>query len=249
MNPFLRLLILGVLTLPLIACNSYAVKNATPVAEVAGVSDIDPEYLIQVGDVVRVSLRTYDDPLNPEVTEVPVRPDGKVFFPLIDDEVLLAGYTPSSVRDILVEKYSEIIRDPNLTVNITSFGNRSIYVAGEVRDIRERFEFARGMTALRAVAAVGYDTYRASLDNVIVIRQAGNGNPPHVIQLNLDNALTNVDSSQDIMLRPNDVVFVPTRGIVQAGDVIARVNALVPLPGITYPVGSAALIDHWNIGD
>ena len=231
------------MVLPLVAllalggCSAYQVKDAVPVNQVVGVTDIDPEYLIQVGDTVRVSFRTFEDPRDPEVIDVIVRPDGKVFFPLLEDEILLAGYTPLMVRDILLEKYSKIIKNPALTVNISNFGDRSVYVGGEIRDIRIEHPFRRGMTALRSIMAVGYDTYRGDLENVIVVRQSINGQKPQVMQLDLVDALANKDYTQDIALRPNDIVFVPPKGLVQAGDVIRQIDALIPFKGIIYPIG------------
>ena len=90
MNRLTTTLLAGLALAAVQGCSSYNVQNATPVGDVVEAHDIDPEYLIQVGDTVRVGIRTYDDPTNADVTEVIVRPDGKVFFPLIEDEVLLA---------------------------------------------------------------------------------------------------------------------------------------------------------------
>lgn len=229
-------------------CTSFNVQNAIPVSMVPNVSDIDPEYLIQVGDTIRVAIRTYDDPRNPDIQNVNVRPDGKAFFDMIEDEVLLAGYTPRKVRDLLLEKYSKVIKNPSVSVNLAAFGPRNIYVGGETRDIEIEHSFKRGQTALRAILMVGYDTYRADLDRVIILRQGQNGEKPTVMQLKLTAALRNEDHSQDVALRPNDVVFIPPKGIVQAGDLVAQIDALVPFKGIVYPVGSAWLIDEWGIG-
>ncbi len=229
-------------------CTSFEVQNAMPIASVPEVNDLDPEYLVQVGDTIRVAIRTYDEPRNPDIQNVLVRPDGKVFLDMIEEEILMAGYTASKIRDILLAKYRRVIKNPALSVNIASFGARNIYVGGEIRDIRIEHTFQRGQTAMRAIFAVGYDTYRADLGRVIVLRQGRNGEQPLVMQVDLTDALTNVDTSQDIALRPNDVVFVPPKDLVQAGDIVAQINALVPLPGITYPVGSTWIMEQWGIG-
>ncbi len=229
-------------------CTSFNVQNAMPVANVPEVSDLDPEYLVQVGDTIRVALRFVDDPRTPDVQTVIVRPDGKVFFDGLEEEVLLAGYTASKIREILVEKYSKVLNNPSISVNIAAFGPRNIYVGGEVRDIRIEHTFQRGQTVARAVFAVGYDTYRGDIERIIVLRQGRNGEKPLVMQVNIADALTNADTTQDIALRPNDVVFVPPKEIVQLGDLVAQINALVPLPGITYPVGSNWIMEQWGIG-
>lgn len=240
--------LLAALLLMVQGCTSFDVRDAVPLSEVPEVSDIDHEYLVQVGDTIRVAIRTFDDPRNPDVQMVVVRPDGKAFFDMIEEEILLAGYTPAVIREILNAKYRDIIKNPSISVNLAAFGPRNIYVGGEVRDIRIEHSFQRGMTVARALFAVGYDTYRGDLERIIVLRQGANGEKPLVMQLDLADALTGRDHTQDISLRPNDVVFVPPKGIVQAGDLIAQINALVPLPGITYPVGSTWIMEQWGIG-
>ncbi len=228
-------------------CSGYQVRDAIPVDQVFGAYDVDPEYLVQVGDTVRVAFRTFEDPTNPEIVNVVVRPDGKAFFPLLDDEVLLAGYTPAAIRDALLTEYKKLIKNPSITVNIVNFGPRNIYVGGEIRDIRLEHTFNRGMTATRAIMMVGYDTYRGDLNNVIVVRQSENGKKPNIMQLRLKDALENRAPEQDIALRPNDIVFVPPKGMVQAGDVIRQIDGLIPFTGIIYPVGAAYAIDQMNI--
>jgi len=247
----MKIIFLPVLiALMMTGCGSYNVYNATPVGEVPQVSEIEQDYLIQVNDVIRVTLRTFDSPVNGEVTEVPVRPDGKIYIPMLEDEILVAGYTTDEVRSNAIGQYKKLIKRPLLSVNIAEFAPRNVYVGGEIRDVPDNMPYFRNMTALRAVVKTGYDVRRADLNNVVVIRQQSNGNKPIVMALRLKDAITNVAPDQDILLMPNDVIIVPPKGVVAANDFIRQyINNMVPLPGITQPLGVLYLTDSLSIGE
>jgi protein involved in polysaccharide export with SLBB domain len=243
-------------SLALGACAPMSVKNAVPLDQIPQVSDVEAKYYIQVEDVIRVTL---DDVTGGIVTptgavstqaeyELPVRPDGKILLPLLREPVPVAGYTTLEVQEYLKKKYNKYVKAPSVLVNIVEFSPRVIYVMGETGTGESDFEslgYSTRLTALRAVATRGYDVKRANLENIVVVRTQGANKPPLVMALNLKDAVKNVDYRQDIRLMPSDVVVIPKKPIVALNDWVEQyINNNVPLPGLTYGIGTAVVIDR-----
>ncbi len=104
---------------PVIPANADASK---PVA-----ATTDPGYVIGAEDVLNISVWK-----EPEVTRtVPVRPDGKISLPLIND-IQAAGLTPAQLTGLIMEKLNKYFTDPQVTVIVTAINSRRIYILGEV---------------------------------------------------------------------------------------------------------------------
>src|SRR5258705_4012858 len=96
-------------------------KPQSEVASVAG-----PDYVIGADDMLQISVWK-----EPDLTYVlPVRPDGKISMPLLND-VTAAGLTPTQLADSIGSKLKKYIADPRVTVVGTAMNNRRIYVMGE----------------------------------------------------------------------------------------------------------------------
>lgn len=217
----------------LTGCTSISVRNPTPLDEVPNLSALEQQYLIQVGDFVRITVHNLEDPANDQITEAPVRTDGRISLPLIQGEQMLAGYTPEAVRDNLTKAYREFIRTPIVSVNIVTFAPRKIYIAGEIIATPAPIDYDRDFTVLNAVASVGYHHFRADLERVTIIRPQGHGQVPLVMVVNLVQAVENRDPTQNIALLPSDVVIVPKKGIAVANDWIrSHVTEMLPVPGL-----------------
>jgi len=230
------------------ACGTMHVSNPTPVDQIPNLSDVEKKYFIQVGDVLRIEIEdvsiaaTAEDP----GYEIPVRPDGKIFLPYLKNEVDVAGHTTKEVRDELVKQYAKIVKRPNLLVNIIEFSPREVYVMGETRAAPDTIPYSTRLTAMRALATAGYDSKRANLDNIIVVRAQGRGKEALVMSLDIYDAITNRDKKQDIRLMPNDVVVVPKKAIVVANDFIEQwINNMVPVPGFTTGIAGAWVYDRY----
>jgi polysaccharide export outer membrane protein len=189
------------------AC-STAVKSPPPTSppSVRKPSYFIPEYEIQAGDMLDIKFY-YNTQLNEEVT---VRPDGRIALQLAG-EVWAAGLTPAELKDILTDIYSNTIRDPELTVLVRSFESQKVYVDGEVGGSR-LIKLVGSMTALQAISSAGGFKDTARRTEVVVIRRIPNSNPL-VIKLDLEEALKGTDISQDIVLQPSDIVYVPKSAI------------------------------------
>src|SRR6202040_2433863 len=92
-----------------------------------GGPEASSDYVIGADDVLRISVWK-----EPDLSEsLPVRPDGKISMPLLDD-IQAAGMTPVSLKALITEKLKKFIADPRVTVVVTGMNSRRVFVTGEV---------------------------------------------------------------------------------------------------------------------
>lgn len=220
---------LVLLSLFAVGCAPLHVHKPTPVNKVFDFPDTESRYYIQVGDVVRVSFQDFENLETSTAEELPVRPDGKVFLPLLEDEVAMAGLTPAQVRDTLLKEYGRYIKEPVVRVNIIQFAPRQVYVGGEVGDAQALPYRGKSMSVLDAVVSAGHFEDTAHRNNVIVIRYQGANSKPLVMSLKVKDAIKNVDISQNISLMPEDIIVVPRTRIAQANLFVDQyINSMIP---------------------
>ena len=139
----------------------------------------------------------------PDLTAtLPVRPDGKISMPLLND-VQAAGLTPMQLADSITEKLKKYVTDPRVTVVVTAMNSQRIYMLGEVLHTGA-MALTPNMTVLQALATAGFTQF-ANTKGIYVLRQK-NGKqekiPVNYKQLIKGNA-------QNISLKPGDTVVVP----------------------------------------
>ena len=198
---------LFVLPLFLIACTPV-VKNPTPLHHQAVQANLNPEqeYRIQVGDQLDIKF-FYNPELNEQVT---VRPDGRISLQLVH-EIMAAGLTPAELTSLLTKKYATELKRPEITVIVRSFGSQRVYVDGEV--IKPgMFPLIGFVTVLQAISQAGGMKDTARTSEVVIIRR-GENNKPLASQVNLRKVIDGTDMSQDIALKPYDIVYVPKSAI------------------------------------
>jgi polysaccharide biosynthesis/export protein len=164
----------------------------------------DPQYRIQPGDTLDIKFF-----YNPQINEInlPVRPDGRIQIQLVP-EVEVAGLTPEEVKNLLVKKYeSTELRNVVVSVQVKTFSGQKIFVDGEVGR-PGLYPLLGHSTILQAIAQGGGMRETARTHEVILIRR-GPDNKPVVARLNMDVARSGVDVTQDVLLAPYDIVFVP----------------------------------------
>ena len=176
---------------------------------------IEKEYKLQVGDQLDIKF-FYNPELNEQVT---IRPDGRISLQLAH-EIMVAGLTPAELTNLLIKKYATEVKRPEITVIVRSFSSQRVYVDGEVAK-PGMISLVGFMTVLPTISQAGGVKDSARTSEVIVIRR-GADNKPLVIPVNLDKAIDGTDMSQDIILRPFDIVYVPR-------SPIANVNVWVDL--------------------
>jgi polysaccharide export outer membrane protein len=161
----------------------------------------DPSYRIGPQDVLRVDVWRED-----QLTRtVPVRPDGKITLPLLND-VQAAGMTPMELAGAIREELKKFVTNPQVTVSVTEINSRRIYVNGEVNK-SGAYQLLPHMTVLQALSGSGGFTAFARIKNIYVLRNES-GKPVR-IPFNYKEAIKGKNPEQNIELQPGDVVVVP----------------------------------------
>ena len=172
------------------------VSTAVPAA-------VSPDYLIGPGDSLHVFVFQNDEL---SVT-VPVRPDGKISTPLVEDMVAV-GKTPSQLARDIEKSLSEYVKSPK--VNVVVMGAMSVFsqvrVIGQVVH-PQALPYRDGMTVLDAVLAVGGLSQFAAGNRAHLVRNDHGKNSE--IKVKLDALVNNGDMRQNLPLRPGDVLVVP----------------------------------------
>jgi len=171
-------------------------KTAGAAQEPQAVSD----YVIGADDTLRISVWK-----EAELSEVlPVRPDGKISMPLLND-IPAAGLTPLQLKDSITEKLKKFIADPRVTVVVTAMNSQRIFVSGEVLHSGP-MPLLPHMTMLQALSQAGFTQF-ASLKGIYLLRTE-NGKQEK-IPFNYKEVIKGNHPEQNIMLKPGDTVVVP----------------------------------------
>lgn len=172
-------------------------------------------YTLGAPDIIDVSVLPQSE-LDRSVT---IRPDGKISLPLIGD-VFVEGHTPMDVADKLTEKFSKYVKNPAVSVIVTGFNSKRIYVIGEV--VTEGlYPYTGETTVFEAVEEAGSFTRRADLGRVILVR--GDLENPQIIDIALKDVVKKGMKQKDLYLQPDDIVFVPPNGFAKAGYAVEQV--------------------------
>jgi polysaccharide biosynthesis/export protein len=170
------------------------------------------EYVLQVGDSIDVTF--YYHPDNNQMNLL-VRPDGKVYLPLIG-EVQAAGLTAPQVAEAITKRSSASLRDPKVAVNVRTLNPTRVFVGGEV--FKPSFvTYTPGLTAVQAVMQVGGWKDSADLQEVVLLQKISEGsNEYRPSKINLAKVVELGDTKADIVLGPSDVLVFPKTNIARA---------------------------------
>jgi polysaccharide export outer membrane protein len=200
------------LFLALLTTASCASAMLFPLQGVAGESVADApapaaavpaDYRIGPGDTLRVYVFQ-----NEELSvTVPVRPDGKISTPLVEDMVAV-GKTPSQLARDIETSLGEYVKSPkvNIVVMIAESVYSQVKVIGQVKT-PQALPYRDGMTVLDAVLAVGGLGPFAAGNRAHVVRTE-NGKQTE-IKVKLESLVNNGDMKQNLLLKPGDVLVVP----------------------------------------
>lgn len=181
---------------------SFAVAGAP--APATGVeAAVGADYRIGPGDDLQIFVWQ-----NPDLSvTVPVRQDGKVSTPLVED-MRAAGKTASDLARDIEKVLSEYVRSPKVNVFVLHALSAlsQVKVTGQVK-VPQALPYHEGMTVLDAVLAVGGLTDFAAGNRAKVVRTLGG--QEQEIKIRLDKLLENGDMSQNLALRPGDVLLIP----------------------------------------
>jgi polysaccharide export outer membrane protein len=178
------------------AKSAPAAKTAT-----ASPSPADLDYKIGPQDLLRVDVWK-----EPEISRtIPVRPDGKISLPLLND-VQAAGLTSMELAGVIREGLTKFITSPQVTVTVTEINSRRVYCTGEVLK-PGALALLPNMTALQAISSCGGFTQFAKLKGIYILRVEGGKQVQH--PFNYKDVVKGKKPEDNILLQPGDVIVVP----------------------------------------
>lgn len=162
----------------------------------------DAGYVIGPEDVLKIDVWE-----NAELSQtVPVRPDGKISLPLLND-VQAAGLTPTQLSATLGEKLSKYVTSAHpVTVIVTQINSQRVYVLGEVARAGA-YPMVPGMTVLQVLSTAGGFTPFANTKNIYVLRTQNGAQ--HKFAFNYKNVVSGKQPEENIALKPGDTIVVP----------------------------------------
>lgn len=187
----------GVMALLLTACAS-----SYPPAPSAAASP-DYKYIIGPGDIINIVVWR-----NPELSmSVPVRPDGRLATPLVEDVVAI-GKDPAALARDIEQTLGKFIRDPVVTVIVTNFVgpySEQIRVIGEAAK-PQILSYKQKMTLLDVMIAVGGMTDFADGNGASILRTS-EGNKQYSVRIK--DLVKRGDVSANVEMKPGDVLIIP----------------------------------------
>lgn len=193
------LVVTGAVALGLAGCASTSVLPAAPLVA----SGSDYKYLVGPGDILNINVWR-----NPELSlTVPVRPDGKLSTPLVE-ELVAQGKTSSEIARELEKALGKFVRDPVVTVIVTNFVgpySEQIRVVGEAAK-PQFLPYKQKMTLMDVMIAVGGLTEFANGNSATLVR-AVEGNKRYSVRLR--DLLKGGDISANVEMLPGDVLIIP----------------------------------------
>jgi polysaccharide export outer membrane protein len=174
--------------------------NRAKTSDEVQASNAAPDYVIGADDTLHISVWK-----EPELTEtLPVRPDGKISMPLLND-VTAAGLTPLQLRDEITERLKKYIADPRVTVVVTGMNSRRVFATGEVLHTGP-MTLLPHMTVLQALAQAGFSQF-ANPKGIYLLRiEKGK---QQKIPFNYKEVVKGNHPEQNIELKPGDTIVVP----------------------------------------
>jgi polysaccharide export outer membrane protein len=174
---------------------------AAPAAAAKKSATDDPNYIIGSQDVLDISVWK-----EPELTRtVPVRPDGKISLPLLND-VQADGRTPQQLAADITEGLKKFVTNPQVTVIVATMNSQRIYIIGEVTRAGA-YPLLPNMTVLQALSSGGGFTQFAKVSKIYVLR-VDHGKQVK-LPFNYKDVLSGKSADQNILLRAGDSIVVP----------------------------------------
>ena len=184
------------------SASDKAASNKTASAKIttaASTSQAGPEYVIGPDDTLHIAVWREAD----LTASLPVRPDGKISLPLLDD-VQAAGLTPKQLATSITEKLKKFLADPRVTVVVTAINSKRIFINGEVLHPGP-MPMLPSMTVMQALSSAGLNQF-AKIKGIYVLRME-NGKQQK-LPVNYKKLLKG-EIEQNYLLQPGDTIVVP----------------------------------------
>jgi polysaccharide export outer membrane protein len=192
-------IVLMVIVSPACAQDKATTADASSAASKAATGD--PNYVIGGQDVLDISVWK-----EAELTRtVPVRPDGKISLPLLND-VQAAGLTPTQLAAQITESLKKFVTNPQVTVIITQINSQRIYILGEVTRAGA-YPLLPDMTVLQGLSSAGGFTQFANLKKIYMFRTENGKQVKY--PFNYKDVISGKASDENVVLKAGDTIVVP----------------------------------------
>ncbi len=204
-----KILILVLIALVQLSAQSFALSSepgagtAVPNTKTAMPAPAtgDADYLIGTEDVLQINVWKESDISGP----VPVRPDGKISLPLVND-IKAAGLTPVQLASEISQRLKQFITEPHVTVIVTAMNSRRAYVMGQVTR-QGVVPLVSNLTVLQALSSAGGPAQFANTKKIYILRTEGGEQKR--LPFNYDAVIRGKNPEQNINLKPGDTIVVP----------------------------------------
>ena len=190
------------LAIAMLAGGCAATLDAPPATTTASVSSTD--YIIGPGDTLRIFVWR-----NPDVSaEVPVRPDGKISTPLVED-MQAVGKTPTQLARDIEQDLGRYLKNPVATVTVIQFVgnfNEQIRVVGQAPE-PQALTYRDDLSLLDVMIEVGGLSEFAAGNGAKLVRRSGSGR--ETLGVRLEDLLNKGDMSANLEMQPGDIVVIP----------------------------------------
>jgi polysaccharide export outer membrane protein len=194
---YLTVLLIGGL-LPVLAENNPPASKAAESMPLPQANNAT--YIIGGDDMLAIHVWKEPD----LTTTLPVRADGMISMPLLND-VKAAGLTPMQLAADITEKLKKYLSDPHVTVTVTQMNSQRIYAMGEVLH-QGSINLLPNMTVLQALATCGFTQF-ANTKGIYVLRNENGAQKK--IPVPYKKLIKGEAMDQNLLLKPGDTIVVP----------------------------------------
>lgn len=179
-----------------------------------------PRYEVTAGDVLEINF-----PFTPDFNQtVTVTPDGYISLRNAGG-IHIAGETVPDIKKDIRKAYSNILRDPDVSITLKQFENPYFLALGQVNK-PGKYDLRGATTVAQAVAMAGGFTSKGKRNDIILFRRVSD-NWVSATKVNLKHMLTSKNLSEDLEMHPGDMIFVPQ-------NKLSKVKPFIRLPSLSY---------------
>lgn len=231
-----NLLILAILTISSTGCRAVEDKRTFQYLNTAGfggysAGDANTENYLEVGDLVTIKDSLHADLLVPSQD---VGIDGTIFLPEIG-QLLVRNYTRAQLKSHLDELYAPYYDKTDIQVKIDSSagasGGKKYFMVGEVA-VQGKKAFRGNLTVIEAILESGPKKETANLGRIQLIR--GDPVDPLIIIVNFHDVIDYGDTTYNLVVRENDIIYIPPTLIGSVGNFIEKL--FYPVKVILQPL-------------
>jgi polysaccharide export outer membrane protein len=195
---------------------------------------INGTYKLSPPDVIEIDVND-----NPELrTRAIIRPDGNIFFPLLGD-IYIEGLTPLEIREKihkLLGRYLKELPEESVSVSVLGFNSKKVYIYSYGYGIKE-IPFTGDLTVLDAITKSGLLARTSDRRGIKIIRgESDSVKKPQKLVVNLNDIINKGRTERNIVLRPNDIVYIPPTLLGRIGfaaqDILSPTRPAQELGGV-----------------